>query len=409
MGKFALIGEKLGHSFSPQIHSMLSDYEYTLKELAPDELESFLKTTELDGMNVTIPYKKAVLPYCAHVDEAVGRIGSANTLVKREDGWYAYNTDYCGFIYMLTSCGYSPKGKKAVVLGNGGASVAVVTALEDMGAAEIVVISRKGENNYGNLHLHADADVVVNATPVGMYPKTGVAAVSLDAFPKCRAVFDLIYNPSRTKLILDAEARGLICRSGLSMLVAQAHAAAEYFTGSSIDKGRIEDILHTLERETGNIILIGMPGCGKSTVGKLLADELQKTFVDADEELVKTYGMDIPAIFANQGEAGFREKETSILEALGKRSGLIIATGGGCVTREENYPLLHQNGKLFWIQRELDQLPTDGRPLSQIIKMEDMYRIRKPLYEHFADYTIRNNQTAEAAAAEILAILEGNP
>ena len=407
MGKFALIGEKLGHSFSPQIHSMLSDYEYTLKELAPDELESFLKTTELDGMNVTIPYKKAVLPYCAHVDEAVGRIGSANTLVKREDGWYAYNTDYCGFIYMLTSCGYSPKGKKAVVLGNGGASVAVVTALEDMGAAEIVVISRKGENNYDNLHLHADADVVVNATPVGMYPKTGVAAVSLDAFPKCRAVFDLIYNPSRTKLILDAEARGLTCRSGLSMLVAQAHAAAEYFTGSSIDKGRIEDILHTLERETGNIILIGMPGCGKSSVGEALAALTGRSLVDADEEFYRTYGISAGDMIRSQGEEAFRQGETKVLSALTARSGLIIATGGGCVTREENYPLLHQNGFIFYLKRSVEKLPTKDRPLSQQKSPAALYEARKALYEGFADYVIDNDSgSVEDTAHAIMEIMK---
>lgn len=407
MGRYALIGEKLGHSFSPRIHSMLSDYEYSLKELAPDELEGFLKSTELDGMNVTIPYKKAVLPHCAHIADAVRRIGSANTLVKRADGWHAYNTDYFGFIYMLTSCGYSPEGKKAVVLGNGGASVAVVTALEDMGAAQIVVISRKGENNYDNLHLHADADVVVNATPVGMYPHTGEAAVSLDAFPNCRAVFDLIYNPSRTKLILDAEKRGLICRSGLSMLVAQAHAAAELFTDTEIDKTRIEDILHTLEKETGNIILIGMPGCGKSSVGKALANLTGRSFVDADEEFYRSYGISSGDMIKTQGEEAFRRNETRVLSELCKGSGLIIATGGGCVTREENYPLLHQNGFIFYLKRSIDKLPTAGRPLSQQSSPAALFEKRKALYGSFADYTIDNDSgSIEDAALAILEIMK---
>jgi len=407
MGRYALIGEKLGHSFSPRIHSMLSDYEYSLKELAPDELEGFLKSTELDGMNVTIPYKKAVLPYCAHIADAVRRIGSANTLVKRADGWHAYNTDYFGFIYMLTSCGYSPEGKKAVVLGNGGASVAVVTALEDMGAAQIVVVSRKGENNYDNLHLHADADVVVNATPVGMYPHTGEAAVSLDAFPNCRAVFDLIYNPSRTKLILDAEKRGLICRSGLSMLVAQAHAAAELFTDTEIDKGRIEEILHTLERETGNIILIGMPGCGKSSVGKTLANLTGRSFVDADEELYRSYGISSGDMIKAQGEEAFRRNETKVLSELCKGSGRIIATGGGCVTREENYPLLHQNGFIFYLKRSIDKLPTAGRPLSQQSSPAALFEKRKALYESFSDYVIDNDSgSIEDAARTILEIMK---
>jgi len=407
MGRYALIGEKLGHSFSPQIHSMLSDYEYTIQELAPHELESFLKTTELDGMNVTIPYKKAVLPYCAHLSDAVGRIGSANTLVKKEDGWHAHNTDYSGFIYMLTSCGYSPEGKKAVVLGNGGASVAVVTALEDMGAAEIVVISRKGENNYENLHLHADADVIVNATPVGMYPRTGEAAVSLDAFPKCRAVFDLIYNPSRTKLILDAEARGLICRSGLSMLVAQAHAAAELFTDTSIDKSRIEDILHVLERNTGNIILIGMPGCGKTSVGKALAALTGRTFIDADDEFQRTYGISAGEMIKTQGEEIFRQGETKVLSELCKGSGRIIATGGGCVTRAENYPILHQNGFIFYLKRSIEKLPTNGRPLSQQSSPAALFDKRKALYESFADYIIDNDSgSVDDTARAILETLK---
>lgn len=407
MGKYALIGEKLGHSFSPRIHSMLSDYEYNLKELAPEELEGFLKTTELDGMNVTIPYKKAVLPYCAVISDEVRRIGSANTLVKREGGWHAYNTDYSGFIYMLSSCGYSPEGKKAVVLGNGGASVAVVTALEDMGAAEIIVVSRKGENNYANLFLHADADVVVNATPVGMYPDTGVAAVSLDAFPRCRAVFDLIYNPSRTKLILEAEAKGLICRSGLSMLVAQAHAAAEYFTGSSIDEQLIENILHTLEKETGNIILIGMPGCGKSSVGKALAELTGRPFIDADEEFYHTYGISAGDMIKSRGEEEFRLNETRVLSELGKRSGLIIATGGGCVTKEENYPLMHQNGFIFYLKRSIDKLPTAGRPLSQQNSPASLFEKRKTLYEGFADYVIDNDSGSVGDAAhKILEIMK---
>lgn len=391
MGRYALLGEKLGHSFSPEIHGMLCEYEYTLREVPRDQLEAFLIHTDLDGMNVTIPYKKDVLPYCAWLSEPVKRIGSANTLVRHADGWHAYNTDYFGFRYMLEAKDYSPKGKKAVVLGAGGASVAVVTALEDMGAAEIVVVSRKGENNYENLHLHADADVVVNATPVGMYPHNGEAAVSLEAFPECRAVFDLVYNPSRTKLILEAEARGLVCSSGLSMLVAQAHAAAELFTDTNIPKEKIEEILRALRGKTENIVLVGMPGCGKTSVGQALAAQTGRRFVDADEEFQRVYGVSAGEMILQKGEEAFRKAETAVLAELGKASGLIIATGGGCITREENYPLLHQNGKIFWLQRELEKLPTEGRPLSQQKGLAALYQTRKPLYQRFADHSIDNN------------------
>jgi shikimate dehydrogenase len=233
--------------------------------------------------------------------------------------------------------------------------------------------------------------------------------VDLDLFPKLEGVLDMIYNPARTKLLMDAENRGLVAENGLWMLVAQAKEAAEWFLNKKLPDSLIQFVYDKMRRQMENIILIGMPGCGKSTVGRLLAEQLGKTFVDADEELVKTYGTDIPAIFAADGEAGFREKETAILEDLGKRSGLVIATGGGCITRKENYPLLHQNGSLFWVRRDLDRLPIDGRPLSQITKIEDMYRIRMPLYEQFADFSISNDSTPDAAAAEILRKWEGKP
>ena len=391
MGRYGLLGEHLGHSFSPQIHRLLCDYEYTLREVEREALPQFLENCGLDGMNVTIPYKKDVLPYCAQISDEVERMGSANTLVRHADDWHAHNTDYFGFRYMLESCGYSPCGKKAVVLGNGGAAVAVITALEDMGAGEIVVISRSGENNYDNLHLHRDADVVINTTPLGMYPNTGVAAVSLDSFPDCSAVFDLIYNPARTKLIMDAESRGLICRSGLSMLVAQAHRAAELFTGREIPKSRIEEILRALEKETENIVLIGMPGCGKSSVGRELSALTGRQFIDADEEFLRANGISPGDMIRSQGEDAFRRAETAVLSELGKRSGLVIATGGGCVTRVENYPLLHQNGEIFCLSRSLEKLPTEGRPLSQSNSLHELYEKRRPMYERFADHIIDND------------------
>ena len=406
--KTGLLGRKLGHSYSPQIHAYLGGYTYDLFQREPEDVESFLKTGNFDAINVTIPYKKTVMPYCK-LTETARAMGSVNTIVRQPDGsLLGHNTDYFGFASMVRKSGLDVTGKKCLVLGSGGASVTAVRVLRELGA-QVVVISRSGEDNYQNLHRHADAAVICNCTPVGMYPNNGASPVDLDLFPKLEGVLDVIYNPARTKLLMDAENRGLIAQNGLWMLISQAKEASEWFQGKKLPDSLIQSIYHKLRLQMENIILIGMPGCGKSTVGKLLAENLGKTFVDADEELVSTYGMDIPSIFAAEGEAGFREKETAILESLGKRSGLVIATGGGGVTREENYPLLHQNGNVFWLQRALDQLPSDGRPLSQITKMEDMYHARKGLYQCFADFTIPNDDSPEAAVAEILAKLEGNP
>lgn len=407
MGSYGLLGEKLGHSFSPRIHSMLDDYEYKLYELERDKLGEFLNNCPLDGMNVTIPYKKDVLPYCVWQSDAVKRIGSANTLVKCDDGWHAYNTDYMGFRYLVESTGYEVKGKKAVILGAGGAMLAVRTALEDLGAAEIAVISRSGENNYGNLHLHANAKVLVNATPVGMYPHPGASAAELSAFPECEAVFDIVYNPERTKLLMDAEEKGLVRRGGLAMLVAQAHRACELFTGREIARERIEEIWKILLGETENIVLVGMPGCGKSSVGKALAELTGKNFVDADEYLEKSFGMSAGDMINSQGEEYFRRRETEVLAELGMRPGLIIATGGGCVTRGENYRLLHQNSRIFWLKRGLDKLPTEGRPLSQRGSLEAMYEKRAPLYKRFADFVVDNDSgSVTATARKILEALK---
>ena len=406
--KTGLLGRRLSHSYSPQIHAYLGNYTYALFEREPEDVESFLKNGDFHAINVTIPYKKTVMPYCRLTETAI-RMGSVNTIVRQPDGsLLGHNTDYFGFASLVKKSGLDVQGKKCLVLGSGGASVTAVAVLKELGA-QVVVISRSGEDNYENLHRHADASVICNCTPVGMYPNNGASPMDLDLFPKLEGVLDVIYNPARTKLLMDAERRGLIAENGLWMLVAQAKEASEWFQGKNLPDSLIQSVYDKLRLQMENIILIGMPGSGKSTIGRLLAEKLGKTFVDADEELVNTYGADIPSIFASEGEAGFREKETAILETLGKRSGLVIATGGGCVTREENYPLLHQNGKVFWIQRDLDQLPSDGRPLSMITKMEDMYRARKGLYERFADFSVRNDDTPEAAVSEILAILEGNP
>lgn len=404
--KCGLLGEKLGHSYSPQIHGLLADYDYALFEKQPEELESFLKFGDFSGLNVTIPYKKAVIPFLDDLSPVARRLGAVNTIVRRTDGrLIGHNTDYFGFRSMVDRSGLSVSGKKVLVLGSGGASNTAVAVMEELGA-NVVVISRSGENHYGNLHLHADAGIIVNATPVGMYPNVGISPVDISLFPDLEGVLDIVYNPARTQLLLEAEKRGLVAINGLWMLVAQAKESAEWFTGSAISDEKIAHIHKILKSQMENIILIGMPGSGKSTIGKMLSNRLGRKFVDADAEIIKAAGMSIPEIFAQHCEAHFRSTETQVLAELGKRSGLIIATGGGCVTRPENYPLLHQNGTVFWLKRDINKLPTAGRPLSKGGKLEEMYRIRKPMYEFFADHMVNNDGDADSTVAEIVRRLE---
>lgn len=401
-----LLGRKLGHSYSPQIHSHLASYEYTLFEKEPEELEAFLKNGGFTGLNVTIPYKKDVIPYLDELSPTAKRLGAVNTIVRREDGsLIGHNTDYFGFCSMVGRSGLTVAGKKVLVLGSGGASNTAVAALEEMGA-QVVVISRSGENNYDNLHRHADAAVIVNTTPVGMYPKTGVSPISLERFQKLEGVLDVVYNPARTQLLLDAESRGLIAMNGLWMLVAQAKESAEWFAGMQIPDGKIAKIHGLLRAQMENIILIGMPGCGKTTVGQALATMQGKRFVDADAVLEERVGRKITDIIPTDGEEAFRQMETDTLAELGKQSGLVIATGGGCVTRERNYPLLHQNGTILWLTRELDKLPTHGRPLSQTGKLQQMYAVREPMYRRFADAVISNDAAVEQTIAQICALQE---
>lgn len=401
-----LLGKKLGHSYSPQIHANLGDYSYELFEKAPEELGDFLQNGDFTGLNVTIPYKRDVLPYCTELSDRAKTLGAVNTIVRRSDGTLVgHNTDYFGFQSMLKRSGLVVCGKKVLVLGSGGASVTAVAVLKEQ-SANVIVISRSGVNNYCNIQDHADASVIVNATPVGMYPNVGVSPVDLDIFPKLEGVLDIVYNPARTQLLLDAEKKGLIIENGLWMLVAQAKESAEWFTESKISDSKIGEIHSVLRRQMENIVLIGMPGCGKSTIGMLLSEKLSRKFVDADTEIIKLAGKSIPEIFTESGEEGFRKYETEVLDLLGKQSGLVIATGGGCVTRAENYAHLHQNGHIVWIMRDISSLPTDGRPLSQQNKLELMYAIRKPLYEAFADICVMNDREPNLVAEQIM-IQEG--
>ena len=393
MLRCGLLGRKLGHSYSPQIHRELSCYEYKLYEKEPEELETFLKSGAFDGLNVTIPYKKTVMAYLDEISPEAAAIGSVNTIVNRGGKLTGYNTDAFGFTWLLQKSGIEAAGKKALVFGSGGASVTVCHVLKTLGADPVIVISRTGENNYENLDRHLDAKLLINATPLGMYPNTGESPVDLTRFSSLDGVLDVVYNPARTALMLQAEQLGIAHASGLSMLVAQAKKACEYFTGKPVPDTEIDRIERLLSCQMENIILIGMPGCGKSSVGTALAAALGRTFIDADEEIVRRAGCSIPEIFAAQGEAGFRRAESAVLAEIGKQSGTVLATGGGCITRPENYPSLHQNGRIVWLTRDLSLLPTDGRPMSQANPLEALWEKRKALYEQFSDIKIANDRT----------------
>ena len=354
---------------------------------------------------MTIPYKKEVIKYCDELSDCAKKLGAVNTIVRKQDGkLVGHNTDYFGFCSMLERTGLSVCGKKALVLGSGGASATAVAVLREKGALP-VVISRSGENNYSNIHIHADAAVIVNTTPVGMYPDVGNTPLDLETFPRLEGVLDVIYNPARTKLLMQAERKGLVTENGLWMLVAQAKESAEWFSGKAISNDAIAQIHSNLRRKMENLVLIGMPGCGKSTVGSILAQKLTMQFADTDTQIVDRAGMPIPKIFDTVSEAGFRKIETEVLADFGKRSGLIIATGGGCVTRPENYQHLHRNSTIIWLKRNIECLPVDGRPLSAAGNLEKMYAVRRPLYDSFADMVIENSGTPEETADKIISKL----
>ncbi len=406
--KCGLLGRKLSHSYSPQIHGYFGNPSYTLLEIEPEELEGFLRNSDYTGLNVTVPYKKSVLPFLDELSPVAQKLGAVNTIVRRNDKLIGHNTDYFGFQTMVQASGLNLAEKKVLVLGSGGASNTVTAVLKDMDARPIV-ISRTGEYNYQNLHLHADARAIVNTTPVGMYPNTGISPVDLELFPKLEGVLDVVYNPARTQLLLDAECRkNLVAMNGLLMLVAQAKESVEWFTENQISDDQILKIYKILSAQMQNLVLIGMPGCGKSTIGKLLAERLGKTFVDADKKIVELSGKTIPEIFAKDGEEAFRKWETEVLSQLGKQSSLVIATGGGCVTKEHNYHLLHQNGTILWLKRDWNTLPTEGRPLSTGANLQELYNIRQPMYEYFADLTVDNNITIEQSISNIVKRLEVN-
>lgn len=398
---YGLLGRTLGHSWSVPIHKALGCEDYRLIELEPDELERFLRREDLGGLNVTMPYKRDVMPFCDVIDEGARAIGSVNTLVRRGGKLYGYNTDIDGFLYMLRRADISLSGKKVVILGSGGASLTAQAAAKREGAREITVVSRSGPDNYDSLDRHAGAQVLVNATPVGMWPNMSGRPVDLSRLPGLEAVVDVIYNPGRTDLLLQAKRAGLRRSGGLPMLAAQAVRAEELFFDRAVPAEETEKIIAQLWHDRTNLVLVGMPGCGKTTVGRELAALSGRPLIDLDGEIVRRAGRSIPDIFREEGEEAFRELESQVLAQVCAQSGQIVATGGGAVLREDNRAALRRTGRVYFLRRDLDLLPRDGRPLSQKGSLEEMYRARRPLYRAAADAVIDNSVSPEETAGLI--------
>ena len=411
--KFGLLGKSLSHSYSPIIHAELAKetylYDYSIFEKKEDELDEFLTKGDFKGLNVTIPYKKTVIPFCKSFSDAALATGSVNTIVKKSDeeephGIFLYgdNTDCYGFSYLLNKIekklNINLSGGKALIFGDGGSSLAVRTVLSQMGYEKIIIVSRKGPVFYDNVYEHSDAALIINTTPLGMFPKTGESPVeSLRVFNNCKAIIDLIYNPAKTELLLMAEAEGIPGFNGLSMLVAQAKRSSEIFTDSIINDGLIEGICAKISSITQNIILIGMPGCGKTSIGRTLAELMNRKFIDIDEYIANKESREVKDIITNEGEEYFRRLETEALTAICKESSLVIASGGGVVTQEVNKNILRQNGIIFYIDRDISELSLEGRPLSLKEGLNALAKIRLPLYSEWSDYTTKVTEIKETA------------
>ena len=408
--KFGLLGRTLGHSFSPRIHNALGNTNYELFEREPSQLQEFFANPELQGINITFPYKVNALEACDVVDPRAERIGCVNTMVRKDGKWHGYNTDYDGFVFTLKHAGIDVSGKECIILGDGASSATVHVALEDLGAKSITHLSRKTAPLYTDApNYYETAQIIINCTPIGMYPHNPASLIDIMQFSKLEGVVDLIYNPRRTVLLLQAEMMDIPHCDGLPFLVAQGVEAANHFQGESFGTKEIEQILRDMRREKENIILIGMPGVGKTTVGKVIGKEMGRTCIDVDQELAKEIG-DISTYITEQGEAAFREKEAEMIAKLGTQTGIVISTGGGCVTVPKNFAHLRQNGRIYQLTQPVEKLSTSGRVLSSggIERLRELEETRTPMYESFAQFIVEHNRNAPETVAAILEDFEAN-
>ena len=406
--KYALIGEHLGHSFSKIIHEMLSDNLYELHEIPREELDCFMRSREFSGINVTIPYKESVIPYLDSIDECAREIGAVNAIANRGGRLYGYNTDFYGLRSLIIHSKIDISGKKVAILGSGGTSKTAMAVLNSLGASEILRISRSAQDGaltYSELYEnHTDTEIIVNTTPLGMFPNLDTVAVDVTKFSALSGVIDVVYNPLRTRLVLEAKSRGITAVGGLYMLVAQAVKASEIFLDKKYDEELINNIYQKIKRDKENIVLIGMPASGKSTVGALLAETTGRTLVDTDEMIIKKAGMEITEIFRQYGEDKFRDIESEVIAEISSNSSLIIATGGGAILNAKNVSALKNNGKIYFIDRPLEKLvPTDSRPLSSDkVSIQKRYDERYEIYCSSCDERIDADCDADTVAKKIL-------
>ena len=406
--KYGLIGERLGHSFSKEIHERIGKYEYEPKELNEKEFYEFMQKKDFKAINVTIPYKEKVIPYLHYISPEASKIKAVNTIVNKDGLLYGYNTDYLGLKEMISHFNIDVNGKKAMILGTGGTSKTSYSVLKDLNAKEIIFVSRRKTNNcitYDKISKYArECDILVNTTPLEMYPNNDKHILHLDEFKSLKGVIDVIFNPLRTNLILKAKEKNIRCCSGLFMLVAQAFYAIEIFLDTKLDKQIIVDVYNELVNEKENIILIGMPSSGKTTIGNKLASIANRKFYDVDEEIIKRINMDIASYFSLYGEKSFRDIEAEVIKDISKSNNLVIATGGGSILRKENVNFLKQNGKLVFLDRSLNNLiTTSSRPLSSNQEdLEKRYNERYPIYCKICDKKVDGNLSIEEIVNEII-------